>query len=87
MTIDHDIIAMGFSRGKDILLICNQAGLDKLPEPMRVEKGEGWHELNGSISKSFYVWVAATVPNAIALVMGGWITPDDANKLLNVKEN
>ena len=87
MTIDHDIIAMGFSRGKYMQLICNQAGLDKLPAPMRTEKGEGWHELNGSISKSFYVWIEATTANAIALVMGGWITTSDANKLLNVKEN
>ena len=79
MTIDHDIIAMGISRGKHAMLICNQAGLDKLPAPMRIEKGEGWHE-------SFYVWIEATTANAIALVMGGWITPSDANKLLN-KEN
>ena len=86
MTIDHDIIAMGYSRGKHMQLICNQAGLDKLPTPIRIEKGEGWHELNGSISKSFYVWIEATTANAIALVMGGWITPSDANKLLN-KEN
>ena len=82
MTIDHDIIAMGYSRGKHMQLICNQAGLDKLPEPMRVEKGEGWHELDGSISKSFYVWIEATKVNAFALVFGGWITPNDANKLL-----
>ena len=87
MALDHDIIAMGFSRGKHMQFICNQAGLDKLPEPMRIEKGEGWHELNGSISKSFYIWIEATTANAIALVMGGWITPSDANKLLNVKEN
>lgn len=81
--MDHDIIAMGFSRGKHAMLICNQAGLGKLPEPMRVEKGEGWHELDGSISKSFYVWIEATTTNAIALVMGGWFTPDDATKFLN----
>lgn len=86
MAIDHDIIAIGFSCGKYALLICNQAGLDKLPEPMRIEKGEGWHELNGSISKSFYVWIEATTANVIALVMGGWFTPSDANKILN-KEN
>jgi len=82
MKLDPDIIALGFSRGKHALLICNQAGLDKLPAPIRIEKGEGWHELDGSISKSFYVWIAATVPNAVALVMGGWFTSSDANKLL-----
>lgn len=86
MNIDHDIIAMGFSRGKHVMLICNQAGLNKLPEPMRIEKGEGWYELDGSIYKSFYVWIEATTANVIALVMGGWVTPSDANKILN-KEN
>lgn len=34
--MDHDIIAMGYTRGKHATLICNQAGLDKLPEPMRI---------------------------------------------------
>jgi hypothetical protein len=82
MKLDPDIIPVGLSRGKHALMICNQAGLDKLPDPMRIEKGEGWHELDDSTSKSFYVWIAATVPNAVALVMGGWFTPDDANKLL-----
>ena len=80
--LDHDIIGMGFTRGESALLICNQAGLDKLPEPMRVEKGEGWHELDGSISKSFYVWIAATVPNVMALLMLELITHDDAKKVL-----
>lgn len=65
-----------------MVLICNRAGLNKLPEPMRIEKGEGWHELDGSISKSFYVWIKATKANAVALLMGGWITYGDANKLL-----
>lgn len=87
MNFDHDIIALGFSRGKHATLICNQAGLDKLPEPMRVEKGGGWHELDGSVSKSFYVWIEATKVNAIALVLGGWFTPSDANKMLNIKRN
>lgn len=82
MALDHDIIAMGFTRGKAALLICNQAGLDKLPEPMRVEKGEGWHELNGSISKSYYVWIEATVPNVTALLMLELITHNDATKIL-----
>ena len=63
-------------------LICNQEGLNKLPEPIRVEKGEGWHEPDGSITKSFYVWIKATKANAVALLMGGWITYGDANKLL-----
>lgn len=81
--MDSDIIAMGYSRGKHALLICNQSGLDKLPDPIRVEKGEGWHELDGTISKSFYVWIEATTANAIALTMGGWFTVADANKMLN----
>jgi|WetSurMetagenome_2_1015567.scaffolds.fasta_scaffold539045_2 hypothetical protein len=80
--LDPDIIAMGIVRGKHVLLICNQAGVNKLPDPVRIEKGEGWHERDGSISKSFYVWIEATKANAIALVMGGWLTSTDANKLL-----
>ena len=80
--MDNDVIAMGLTRGKHALLICNQAGLDKLPEPIRTEKGEGWHEPNGSISKSFYVWIAATVPNVLALLMLELITHDDAAKIL-----
>lgn len=82
MDFDPDVIAMGYTRGKHMLLICNQAGLNKLPEPMRIEKGEGWHESDGSVSKSFYVWIKATKTNAVALLMGGWITYGDANKLV-----
>lgn len=80
--MNPDIITMGFSRGKHALLICNQAGLDTLPEPMRIEKGEGWHELDGSISKSFYVWIEATAANVIALLMLELITHDDATKIM-----
>lgn len=78
---NHDVIAMGFSRGKYMMLICNQSGLDKLPKPIRIEKGEGWRETDGTITKSFYVWIEATIPNAIALVLGGWITASDGKKL------
>lgn len=82
--MDNNVIAMGFTRGKHALLICNQKGLDSLPDPMRIEKGEGWHELDGAVSKSFYVWVKATKENVIALLLGGWITVSDANKILGV---
>jgi hypothetical protein len=41
--LDPDIIAMGIVRGKHVLLICNQAGVNKLPDPVRIEKGE-WPE-------------------------------------------
>lgn len=81
-TLRNDVITMGFTRGKDVLLICNQSGLDMLPDPIRTEKGEGWHELDGSISKSFYVWIAATVPNVLALLMLELITHNDATKIL-----
>ena len=80
--MNHNIITLGFSRGKHALLICNQAGLDTLPEPMRIEKGEGWHELDDSISKSFYVWIKATVANVIALIILQLITHSDATKIL-----
>jgi hypothetical protein len=80
--LNPNIIAMGISRGKYVLLICNQIGLDTLPEPMRIEKGEGWHELDGTISKSFYVWIEATVPNVTALLMLELVTHDDAKKIL-----
>lgn len=87
--IDHDIIAMGYTRGKHMQLICNQAGMNKLPKPLRIKNGEGWHELDGSISKSFYVWIQATKANAVSLVLGGWITYSDAENLLDgaVNEN
>lgn len=78
--MNPNIIAMGFTRGKHYLFICNQAGLDSLPEPMRIEKGEGWHELDGSISNSFYAWIEATLVNTIGLLMMGLITPEDAMK-------
>lgn len=74
---------MGFTRGKHVLLVCNEKGLCKLPDPMRTEKGEGWHELDGTISKSFYVWIEVTKANIIALLLGGWITHGDANKVLS----
>lgn len=80
--MNTNIITMGFSRGKHVLFICNQIGLDQLPNPMRIEKGEGWHELNGEISKSFYVWIEATIANIISLIMLELITHDDANKIL-----
>ena len=80
--MDNNVILMGFSRGKDALLICNEKGLDMLPCPMRIEKGEGWYEPDGTISNSFYVWIKANKSNVIALLLGGWITVNDANKIL-----
>jgi hypothetical protein len=80
--LNPNIIAMEIYRGKYALLICNQAGLDTLPTPMRIEKGEGWHELDGSISKSFYAWIEATVANVLALVLLELITHNNAKKLL-----
>jgi len=80
--MNPNIVVMGFAQGKHVMLICSQVGLDQLPEPMRVEKGEGWHGSDGSISKSFYVWIAATVPNVVGLLMLELITQGDAKKIL-----
>ena len=77
MKINRNVVALGYTPGKDILLCCNQRGLDSLPEPFRIEKGPGWHEPDDSVSASFYVWLTTTTANLTALVLLGVIKPEN----------
>ena len=75
--IDNDVIVLGFIRGKYFHLAVTKAGLDKIPDAYEISKP---HRVTGMLD----VFVKATKPNMVALVLGGYITRGDANKCLGV---
>jgi len=72
MYLDNDVIGLGYRRGEYFHLMVTVAGLDKIPLPFKTEKSHA----DGYVG----VYVMATKPNMIALVLGGYITPGDAKR-------
>jgi hypothetical protein len=74
--MNHDIFCVGFRRGVDIHFAANDKGIMQLPDLMRKSAHPNWE------SGMYDVWVAATVPNVIALRLMDLITSGDATKIL-----
>jgi hypothetical protein len=75
--MNPDIFCVGFRRGVDIHFAANDKGIAQLPDLIKKSKHPNW------TSGMYDVWIAATVPNVIALRLMGIITAGDATNILD----
>jgi len=74
--MNPDVFCVGFRRGKDVHLAANDKGISQLPDLVEKSKHPNW------TSGMYDVWISATVPNVLGLLMLELITHNDAKNIL-----
>lgn len=71
----NDVIAVGYSPNKHIHVICNDAGLKQIPEPLSEYRNGGGNLPNGAL-------IAFNKVNLVALRLMGVLSERDVSGML-----